>query len=71
MCESHNSADEGGNVVDVIREPFTDITKELNGLRQVSHRVSDTHRIVQCLTNTHKCSILYTITKLVWINGLL
>lgn len=63
MCESHNSADEGGNVVDVIREPFTDIMKKLNGLRQVSHRVPDTHRIVQCLTNTHKCSILYTINR--------
>lgn len=49
MCASHNSADEGGDVVEVIWEALTDIMKELNGLRQVSHSVPDTHRTVNRL----------------------
>lgn len=52
-CVSHNSADEGSDMLEVIWEPVTDITKELNGLRQVSHTVSDTHRTVNGLWQTH------------------
>lgn len=63
MCVSYNSANKGGNIVEVIREPFADITKELNGLRQVSHRVPDTHCTVHCLTNTHKCNSLHTFNR--------
>lgn len=49
MCATHNSADEGGNIGEVVWEPFADVMKELNGLRQVSYSVPDTHRTVNCL----------------------
>lgn len=35
----------------------------MNGLRQVSHRVPDTHHVVHCLTNTHKHNMFTLIQQ--------
>lgn len=55
----YNSADEGSNVVEVVWEAFTDIMKELNGLRKVSYFVPDTHCAVNRLWK-HKHNFLKT-----------
>lgn len=55
---THNSADDGRDVVQVIREAMTDIMKELNGLRQVSHQVPNAHCTAHRLT--HKHNVLHT-----------
>lgn len=49
---SHYSVDEGSDVGEVVREPFTDVPKELNGLRQPAHCVPDTHRTANRLSQT-------------------
>lgn len=73
MNECYNSTDEGGDVAEVIREAFTDITEQLNGLRKVSYCVPDTHCAVDGLckhTNTNICkqsvslSLIYSLTIL-------
>lgn len=54
----YNSINEGGNVVEVIWEGFTDVMEQLNGLRKVSYFVPDTHCTVDRLwkhTNTKFC----------------
>lgn len=54
----YNSIDEGGDVVEVIWEAFTNITEQLNGLRKVSYFVPDTHCTVDRLwkhTSTTFC----------------
>lgn len=54
----YNSIDEGGDIAEVIREAFTDIMEQLNGLRKVSYFVPDTHCTVDSLqkhTNTKLC----------------
>lgn len=49
MNSYYNSIDEGGDIAEVIREAFTDIMEQLNGLRKVSYFVPDTHCTVDGL----------------------
>lgn len=63
MKTTHNSADEIGDIVEIIRDPFTDIMKQLNGLRQVSHRIPDTHRTVNRLRQKQENTDLSTFSR--------
>lgn len=65
----YNSIDEGGDVVEIIWEAFTDITEQLNGLRKVSYFVPDTHCTVDRLwkhTNTVFCKQSVSLSHTIW-----
>lgn len=59
--KTHNSVHKAGDIVQVIGKPITDVMKELNGLRQMSHCVPDTHCTLHHLTQTHTQTFLYTL----------
>lgn len=61
--KTHNSVDEGGDIMQVIRKSVTDVIKKLNGLGQMSHCVPDKHCTVHHLTQKHTQTLICILKK--------
>lgn len=65
---THNAGNDRGDVVKIIRETDADVTKELNGPRQLTHRVPDANCTTHRLTHTHRDTHIRTILQMYFLS---